>query len=235
MATPVFKFQHPELPNEDLYFIQNTFFELPATLPMDLTSFLWYHYEKETTLEGFIYGWQNLNQHQTTLDGFEFETHFNEIEKQELYKDTRFANALETALTHQNISHQLKLMLDKIPTEKEVFDYLISNSNFSFNFYNCVSRHYLMEYLWDHYQEQLDDKDSYKKDKKIIRKLVEISGLGLSFADPSLLLDVELLANAIENDERAWFYVSNHIKETVQIFIDSKSFDNEDNNDHLPF
>ncbi len=44
-GTPVFKFQHPDLPGDDLYFIHNTFFELPQTTPMDLWSFIWYYQE----------------------------------------------------------------------------------------------------------------------------------------------------------------------------------------------
>ena len=74
MATPVFKFQHPDLPGEDLYFIQNTFFELPQTVPMDLASFIWYHKEINRTLEGFIWCWKNLCEFQTTLNGFDFKS-----------------------------------------------------------------------------------------------------------------------------------------------------------------
>jgi hypothetical protein len=35
MPTPIFKFQHPNIIVEDLYFIKRTLFELPKTIPMD--------------------------------------------------------------------------------------------------------------------------------------------------------------------------------------------------------
>ena len=35
MATPIFKFQHPNIIGEDLYFTKRTLFELSKTIPMD--------------------------------------------------------------------------------------------------------------------------------------------------------------------------------------------------------
>ncbi len=54
MATVIFKFQHPDLPEEDLYFLQNTYYELPETVPMDLTTFILYHDWVHENLEGLF-------------------------------------------------------------------------------------------------------------------------------------------------------------------------------------
>jgi hypothetical protein len=101
MATPVFKFQHPDLPGEDLYFIHNTFFNLPETIPMDLSTFIWYHLENDITLEGFFASWDSLNKFQTSLKDESFESYFNENQKQQLYDDAIFGLSLEEAFKNK--------------------------------------------------------------------------------------------------------------------------------------
>ena len=236
MATPVFKFQHPKLPGDDLYFIQNTFFELPDTIPMDLASFIWYHFEINRTLEGFIFAWQNLCNNQTTLDGFSFDKHFEASEKEQLYQDALFNNALVMAQHNSDVSNQIHTMLNQNATEKELFQ-LINEAEelWVLDASSYESRHQLMLFLWDNYPEKLDEQNSYKKDKDIITELVQFSGLGLVFADDCLKQDIELLAFAVRADYRAWFFIPQELHEDVEnklisnICDDATNGNNEDN------
>lgn len=235
MATPVFKFQHPDLPGEDLYFIHNTFFDLPETLPMDLTTFIWYHLETGRTLEGFFYCWDNLNKYQTSLEGNSFQKHFDEKEKQQLYDDALFGQSLKAAQKNRKKSLNLKYFIDfkKYQTEN-IFDHakpFFINELFAWNtdwdtqitfFY---SRHYLFGYLWENFSEKLDDKDSYKFDKEIIKKLIAISGMGLSFASDELKKDSKLIYEAVNRDCRALHFADkslmndkNFVLEIVKLY-----------------
>ena len=229
MATSVFKFQHPKLPGEDLYFIQNTFFELPDTIPMDLASFIWYHFEINRTLEGFIFAWQNLCNNQTTLDGFSFDKHFEASEKEQLYQDALFNNALVMAQHNSDVSNQIHTMLNQNATEKELFQ-LINEAEelWVLDASSYESRHQLMLFLWDNYPEKLDEQNSYKKDKDIITELVQFSGLGLVFADDLLKRDISLLSSAASADYRAWFFIPKDLHEEVKNQINA-----EQNNNHF--
>ncbi|RAR73825.1 DUF4116 domain-containing protein [Flavobacterium aciduliphilum] len=227
MATPVFKFQHPDLPGEDLYFIHNTFFELPETIPMDLTTFIWYHQQINRTLEGFFAAWDNLNQFQTSLEGHSFEEHFNENEKQQLYDDALFGLSLNEAKHNQKESLKLKEFIDseKYKTD-DIFEYVNPNikldyisGNIKLSFF--YSRHYFMQYLWDNFNDKLDESDSYKHDKSIILALNKINGLGLSFASENLKKDSEVLLQGIKNDFRAFYFVDNSLKENKPFIIEA--------------
>lgn len=237
MATPVFKFQHPDLPGEDLYFIQNTFFELPETTPMDLASFIWYHFETNRTLEGFIFGWKNLCTNQTTLDGINFATHFEESEKQQLNQDALFNNAIEIAVHNSKLSKQIHEMINQNTSEQELFNFVNKAKDlWVLDVCDYLSRHELMNYLWDNYQDKFDELNSYQKDKDVLIELVQISSLGLVFADSSLKNDIELLSMAVQSDYRAWFFVPQDLHETVKNnlnLLNSSVISDESTNDYI--
>ena len=184
MATPVFKFQHPDLPGEDLYFIHNTFFELPQTIGMDLCAFIWYHLRTGRTLEGFFASWDNLNEFQASLNGASFDNYFDENQKQQLYDDALFGMSLNEALKNKKDTVKLKEFIDfeKFKTE-DISDYVNPNINldylyggFKLSFF--YSRHYFMQYIYDNFNDKLDESDSYKYDKEILLALIKINGLG---------------------------------------------------------
>lgn len=200
MATPVFKFHHPNLIGEDLYFIHNTFFELSETIPMDLASFIWYHYEINRTLEGLS-----------------FDTHFEASEKEQLYQDVLFNNTLAMAKHNSGFSNQFIEMLNQNATEIELFNY-INNAHYLWvlDVSSYYSRHLLMCFLWDNNQEKFDNFNTYKKDKDVLKELIQISSLGLVFADDCLKQDIELLAFAVRADYRAWFFIPQELHEEVK-------------------
>jgi len=165
MATPVFKFQHPDLPDEDLYFIHNTLFELPQTVPVDLFTFLRYHEDIDRSIMGFIAAWQNLNEHGTSLNDVRFNERFTETEKKMLYSDANAALSLDVAFTNKEASQVLKTHLDKGLIEPEKLTELIYELLDSFghqvqplrdlDYYN--SRHYLAKYLYENNLLQWQD------------------------------------------------------------------------------
>ncbi len=108
MATPVFKFRHPEFPDFDLYFIQNTFYELPESIPMDLTTFMIYHMKSKRTLSGFFLCWDNLEKRGSSMDDVNFESWFNEEEKMTLYQDAIYSRAIEKAIENSAYSQQIR-------------------------------------------------------------------------------------------------------------------------------
>lgn len=240
MATPVFKFQHPDLPGEDLYFIHNTFFELPETIPMDLASFIWYHQETNRTLEGFMFVWANLCEEQSTLDGATFAAHFEEKEQQQLFQDALFNNALEIAEHNNNLSKQIDKMLNQNASEQELFQ-LVNEAEdlWVLDVPSYFSRHQLMRYLWDNHQDKFDDHNSYQKDKAIMMELVQQSGLGLVFADDSLKNDIDLLTTAARADYRAWFFIPQELRQKVENQINSSNHstgtENQLNDNDFPF
>ena len=227
MATPVFKFQHPDLPGEDLYFIHNTFFELPETIPMDLATFIWYHFKKGKTLEGFFASWESLNTFQTSLKDESFESYFNENKKHQLYDDAIFGQSLKAAQENKKEALKLKEFIDfeKFKTE-DIFDYVnpsvnsdYISGNFKLSFF--YSRHYFMQFIWDNFKNKLDKSDSYKFDREILLELIKINGLGLSFASENLKKDREVLLDAIKIDYRAFHFVDDSLKVNKNFILEA--------------
>jgi hypothetical protein len=168
MATPVFKFNHPDLPDEDLYFIQNTFYELPATIPMDLTTFVRYHFATDRTFEGFFYCWDNLIKSGATLEDVGFETWFNEEEKSKLYQDASASSAILNAVANKITSDKIKVFIQEKKYEQENFESfffdLIESSKDNYrgdDFYQ--SRHY----LFHHFQTLIEENQpNYNEEKE---------------------------------------------------------------------
>ena len=218
MATPLFKFQHPDLPGEDLYFIHNTFFEMPETIPMDLSTFIWYNLNSRRTLEGFFAAWDNLNEFQTSLNNESFDNYFDEKQKQQLYDDAIFGMSLKEAQKNHTETIKLKEFIDfeKYKTE-DISDYV--NPSVKLDYLNgdiklatFYSRHYFMQFIWDNFNDKLDETASYKCDREIILALINFNGLGLSFASENLKKDREVLLLGIKNDFRAFHFVDDSLK-----------------------
>lgn len=225
MATPVFKFQHPDLPGEDLYFIHNTFFELPETIPMDLTTFIWYHLETGITLEGLYASWDNLNEFQTSIKDETFDSYFDENQKKQLYDDALFGLSLRVAQINRRKSVNLKYFIDyKIYETHDITNYakpfLIHESpgcDVDVSFF--YSHHYFIEFIWNNFSDKLDEKDSYKHNKEIILSLIKINGLGLFYAGHKLKKDKELNNEAVERDFRALYFAHETFKKDQEFIL----------------
>jgi hypothetical protein len=153
MATPIFKFNHPDL-NEDLFFVYNTFHELPDTVPMDLTTFILYNIESGRLLEGLIYTWDQLILTGTSLEGFTFENFFDDEEKEKLVSDANDSFAIVSAQRNHFFSSCLREFLSaKKNTERSIFKFISQQKK---NIYKYLkppnyyfSRHYLVYYLFN--------------------------------------------------------------------------------------
>ena len=154
MATPVFKFNHPDLPNEDLYFIQNTYFELPQTIPMDLTTFIYYHLSIGRTLEGFFDCWEDLQISGSTLADVVFDEWFNDIEKTRIFEDAQYTGSLDLAIINSESSKMLKDFIQQERYKNEsVADFVETHGAIAIRHFRDLeyydSWHYIQEYFWD--------------------------------------------------------------------------------------
>ena len=154
MATVIFKFQHPDLPEEDLYFLQNTYYELPETVPMDLTTFILYHDWVHENLEGLIYHWDDIMKNGTSYEGTSFKSYHDEEEKLKLYQDAFESGALQTAMTEKTNSDKIKAFFqDKNNEHNYYYSFLSEVYESSAERFRGAeyykSRHFLFEHLLD--------------------------------------------------------------------------------------
>ena len=162
MATPVSYFTHPDFPEDGFFFIQNTFFELPETIPMDLTSFIHYHFVSHRTLSGFIQTWDDIINTGTSLSELTFDEYYSENEKEGLFKDIIHTNGNVRAKKNRGISRKLSNVLndDELGLEQKMnmIRELFSNHLVEQTFYDkslfypeefYYSHHYLMNFFWE--------------------------------------------------------------------------------------
>jgi len=177
MATPVFKFNHPDLPNEDLYFIQNTFFELPQTIPMDLTTFIYYHISIARTLEGFFYGWEDLQISGSTLEDVVFDEWFDDLEKARIFEDAQYTGALALAKINGEASKMLKDFIQQRRYENEsILAFVETHCSIAIRHFRDLdyydSWHYIQEYFWENemISEELDNFDDpgYNNEESLV-------------------------------------------------------------------
>jgi hypothetical protein len=214
MATPVFKFQHPYLPGEDLYFIHNTYFGVPETIPMDLTTFIWYHLQIDRTLEGFFAAWDNLNQFQASLNGASFDNYFDKNQKQQLYEDALFGLSLTEAKLNLESSSKLREFINsKKYLDNSIFEYVKPNiMHENIDVFYFYSHHYFIDFIWDLENDKVAKNISNKYSKEILLPLISINGLVLFYADNKSKKNKQFVLSAIKNDFRAFYYVDDSLK-----------------------
>lgn len=214
MATPVFKFQHPDLPGEDLYFIHNTYFEVPETIPMDLTTFIWYHLQIDRTLEGFFAAWDNLNQFQASLNGASFDNYFDKNQKQQLYDDALFGLSLTEAKLNLECSSKLSEFINsKKYLDNSIYEYVepnVMHEKIDVSYF--YSHHFFIDFIWDLEDDKVVKNISNKYSKEILLPLISINGLVLFYADDKSKKNKQFVLSAIKNDFRAFYYVDDSLK-----------------------
>ena len=111
MATPVFKFNHPDY-KFDLYFIHNTYSELPETIPMDLATFVIYHIKTGRTFSGLLFCWENLKETGSSLNEMSFQEFYTDEEKLMLYDLALDSDAIRCAKENEVLSEKIKSFID---------------------------------------------------------------------------------------------------------------------------
>jgi hypothetical protein len=166
MATPVFLIKNKQLTEQNLYFIHDTYFELPLTIPIDLTTFIWYHIQTERRLDGLFESWEYLHNHQTSLKDTNFDTHFNDCEKESLNNDIFHSCSNVYAKVNKNCSDKLKIFIDnKLYISEDIGEYLDQllkqhTEVILRNLKYYYSKHYLMDFIWQRYPKYTDTFDT---------------------------------------------------------------------------
>ena len=120
MATPVFKFQHPDY-RHDLYIIHNTYAELLETIPMDLTTFVIYHIKTGRTFSGLLMCWEDLKETGSSLNDRTFDEFYTNDEKVMLYDLAIDSGAILCAVENELISDKIKSFIDDKLYESQSF------------------------------------------------------------------------------------------------------------------
>jgi hypothetical protein len=227
MATPIFKFQHPELPNQDLYFIQNTFYELPLTIPMDLTSFVIYHFLTNRTLEGLFYCWDNLNNTGASMNGIDFETWFNEDEKSKLKEDALASNSLQTAIVNKTISFKINSFIEEKRFENEDFETFVKEEAvLAMKHFRPIeyyqSRHFLYDYIQSLSNNQEEDEEEDNESDDLGFDIEAMDPFDETEIDFDTLFDIDSNndSNKNENPKIIAEYTESE-KETIDSIFDS--------------
>ena len=127
MATPVFKFQHPDY-RHDLYIIHNTYGELPETIPMDLATFVIYHIKKGRTFSGLLICWEDLNKTGASLYDSTFDEFYTNDEKVMLYDLAIDSGAIRCANENEVLSEKIKSFIDNKLYESQSFSEFIQET-----------------------------------------------------------------------------------------------------------
>lgn len=127
MATPVFKFNHPDY-KFDLYFVHNTYSELPETIPMDITTFVIYHIKSGSTFSGLLMCWEELNTTGTSLYNMTFDEFYTNEEKVMLYDFALDSGAIKSAKENAVLSDKIKSFIDNKLYESQSFSDFIQET-----------------------------------------------------------------------------------------------------------
>lgn len=165
MATPVFCFKAPCHIGQSLYFIQNTFFELPETIPMDLSSFLYYHVTTGRSLEGFISSWQKISTDGSSLQGCTYEGFMTTDEKNFHVEESRITGAVDRARYLSNLTYELIDLLNNCCLNTNSLKDIFQDKKYLLCFLPLeyyYSRHYLCSLIYSDLNVYLDIHDDPK-------------------------------------------------------------------------
>ena len=112
MATPVFSVQNQASPTQSLYWIHDTFTELPWSIPMDLTTFIHLHLCWGRSFEGLIACWPKLKQTGSSLSGSTLNDHYPNNRLQAVMQHYEDAEMAPLAQQHDTCSRDLDLLLN---------------------------------------------------------------------------------------------------------------------------
>jgi len=203
MATPVSYFKHPHFLEDGFFFVHNTFFELPETIPMDLASFVYYHHVSKRSLRGFINAWDNIKKLGTSLSDYSFDELYSEHEKERLFKDLVYSNAHARALKNRAFSRDLENLLNSNKVLPESLEsYLKEYGQVVFHpqeFY--YSQHQLVNFLWNELNVIIDLHDE---------------GNALAMIYSNSFLPLELIPHKFRN---SFFFKQHYLKSGKEYLI----------------
>lgn len=122
MAKIYFKISKQDI---DYYFLWDSYFEKPYTIPMDLASFIVYLSEDESSFYGIIASWKNLKLNSTSLNDIISEPFFNDTEYNYLYFQTEDEYIKNTAIKNIELS---KLVYEQLEKVSNRFDDIVNGN-----------------------------------------------------------------------------------------------------------
>ena len=162
MAEVIYRFQYIHNPQIDLFFIQDTYFEVPKTVPMDLYTFIHFclGYD-EMLLDALPKVWHTIQKNGCSFSSeLSFDDLFNQIEKDRLINDFECSSNYEKVVEQMEASAALsKIVAVPNNTIENILDEFGSYFTIADNLKNIdyyFSRYYLMLYMWNETDSLLD-------------------------------------------------------------------------------
>jgi hypothetical protein len=224
MSNPIFKFSHPDSPKEELFFIYNLESELSETIPLDLTTFVWYYLETKQSLDYLFNQWVSIINNSSSIQDTSFENYFDEVQRQQFYMDSEFANSVQLAIQNQAESLKLKKLLISKDNQVRInhFDFSFVHKELKFH----QGRHLIDLYFKSNFDKSIKD-DHFISEQEIVLSLVKKSGLGLYFASELLKSDLEFIKEALKFDFRAIYFAHDSIKNNSAFVSETLKYDRE--------
>ena len=160
MATPVFKFNHPDY-RHDLYIIHNTYAELPETIPMYLATFVIYHIKTGRTFSGLLMCWEGLNKTGSSLYDSTFDEFYTNDEKVMLYDLAIDSGTIRCAKENEFLSEKIKSFIDDKLYESQSFsDFIQETASSAIDNFRPLNYYKSIHYLFLFTEKQDNDLSS---------------------------------------------------------------------------
>lgn len=113
MATPDYSFVYPNSDHR-FFVVYNTNYDLPETIPMDLATFIAYHFARSRQISGLLSCYHDLVSSGCTLVNTTFEDLVSDVERNFQYDIIKYCGLIKIAEEHRDASAELhELLLQK--------------------------------------------------------------------------------------------------------------------------
>lgn len=169
MATPVYTLQGADS-SKALFWLQDTFMELPSSIPMDLTSFLHLHAVHQWSFEGLITCWHDLLESGCSLTDITLADEYSAAAKERIWQLHQEAGMDEVWTLNAECSKELAEILNDAgkagnavdAIEEELYSTLETNEFRTISdpdFYLSLS--HTWRWFWTHARNEVDNIDLF--------------------------------------------------------------------------
>jgi len=177
MATPDYSFIYPNTAHR-FFVVYNTFYDLPQTIPMDLATFIAYHFESGRYLEGLYECYPDLIQSGCTLKDFSIQEFISAAELSYQHDLILHYQLLQTADLHQEASLAIHQILFNKTADRAQLKSIIKAHNINvrpLSFYN--SMHQTIDWEFNEAQNM----EPSPEETQLIQKEFEIYPLEIEY------------------------------------------------------
>ncbi len=170
MATPLYMVRNAD-PGKSLFWLQDTFMELPSSVPMDLASLIHLHVTHGWLLEGLIHCWHDLQNSGCSLADITLEDEYAPQAIERIWQLHREAHLHEDMAINAECSRELAAILEdsgkednaSTELERELLASLATHEDLITHpdpdFY--LSLAHTWRWFWTHAKEQVDNMDLF--------------------------------------------------------------------------